>query len=197
MPNSWAVAPRSRARNGISYCLTTALAFWEDLLVAYPEAKVVLMERDVERWFRSFDDAVIKVMWGWWGNKLADLERGFVGRLRDVHIRWAKDWMRVHSEREMRAKARERYQEHYQMVRSVVPKERLLEYELGSGWRPLCEFLGRKIPDVEFPRVNETASMQEKIRIIVRRGVIRLLTKIFLWLGPFVLAFLLWRRFYY
>ncbi|KAL8991665.1 MAG: hypothetical protein Q9169_007767, partial [Polycauliona sp. 2 TL-2023] len=91
-----------------------ALAFWEDLLAAYPEAKIVLMERDIDTWYRSFDEAVTKMMWwGKWANLLADLERSFVGPIRDVHMRWAKDWMGVHSEEEMRGAARERYREHY------------------------------------------------------------------------------------
>ena len=51
-----------------------ALALWQDLLEAYPEAKVVLMERDIDRWYVSFDDAVIKVMWRPWGNWIASLD---------------------------------------------------------------------------------------------------------------------------
>ncbi|KAF2195141.1 hypothetical protein K469DRAFT_722441 [Zopfia rhizophila CBS 207.26] len=34
--------------------------------------------------------------------------------------------------------ARETYRNHYEMVRRKVPKERLLEYKLGSAWDPLC-----------------------------------------------------------
>lgn len=85
-----------------------ALAFWEDLVAAYPEAKVVLMERDIERWYKSFDDAVAKVMWGRLGNLLADYEPGFVGPLRDVHRCWATDWMGVHSADETREAAKDR-----------------------------------------------------------------------------------------
>ena len=33
-----------------------ALAFSEDLIAAYPDAKVVLMERDIESWFTIFDE---------------------------------------------------------------------------------------------------------------------------------------------
>ncbi|KAL8758362.1 MAG: hypothetical protein Q9184_003951 [Pyrenodesmia sp. 2 TL-2023] len=148
-----------------------ALAFWEDLMSAYPEAKVVLMERDIERWYRSFDDAVAKVMWGRLSNLLADYERGFVGPLRDVHRRWATDWMGVHSADEMRKAAKDRYRKYYASVRRIVPKERLLEYRLGNGWEPLCAFLEKSMSDVEFPNIDETASMHENIAIITRRGL--------------------------
>ncbi len=37
-------------------------------------------------------------------------------------------------------------------VKKVVPKERLLVYEVKQGWKPLCEFLDLPIPEGEFPR---------------------------------------------
>jgi len=41
---------------------TPAIAFAEDLIEAYPEAKVVLVERDVDSWYESFMTGVIKSM---------------------------------------------------------------------------------------------------------------------------------------
>jgi hypothetical protein len=57
----------------------------------------------------------------------------------------------------------EAYTAHYALVRKLVPKERLLELELGSGdeLEKLCAFLGRDVPvDAdgklkEYPRVND------------------------------------------
>ena len=170
-----------------------ALAFWEELLAAYPEVKVVLMERDIDSWYQSFDDAVVKTMWGRLGDLMADLEREFGGRLRDVNRRWAVDWMRVHSADEMRREAKTRYREHYALVRKTVPKGNLLEYKLGSGWGPLCAYLGKEIPDVEFPKVNETASMHEKISIIIRRTLVKIFIKSLLYVGPVLLAILVWQ----
>lgn len=167
-----------------------ALAFSEDLIHAYPEAKIVLMERDIDKWFKSFDDAVVKVMWGKWGHLIASLDPWFVGPIRDVHLRWARLWMGVNSAEEMRTKAKEKYQEHYDLIRRVVPKERLLEYELGSGWEPLCKYLGKDIPAVEFPRVNETDSMHEKVSIITRRGIRNLVTWILWMTGPLIIIVL-------
>jgi hypothetical protein len=170
-----------------------AIAFSEELIAAYPEAKVVLMERDIEKWYVSFDDAVIKVTWGKWGHWVASLDPWFVGPIRDVHLRWARLWMGVNSAEEMRIKAREKYREHYALIRRIVPRERLLEYKLGSDWKPLCEFLGKEVPNVEFPRVNETASMHEKMSIIVGRGIRNILKRALLWIGPLVIATFLWK----
>jgi hypothetical protein len=51
---------------------------------------------------------------------------------------------------------RKTYVEHYAHVRSKVPETRLLEFESKDGWQPLCEFLGKKVPEGEpYPRVND------------------------------------------
>lgn len=52
-----------------------------------------------------------------------------------------------------------------------------MEFELGSGWGPLCEFLGKDVPDTPFPWINETAALHEKIGIISRRGLGRALRR--------------------
>ncbi len=43
-------------------------------------------------------------------------------------------------------------------VRSLVPPEKLLEFQPGDGWGPLCEFLGQEIPpdNQPYPRLFET-----------------------------------------
>lgn len=168
-----------------------AIAFSEDLISVYPEAKVILVERDIEKWYKSFDDAVVKTMWVKWGHLIANLDPWYVGPIRDVHLRWAKDWMGVNSADEMRMVAKEKYREHYELIRRIVPRERLLEYKLGSGWEPLCDFLGKEVPDVEFPTVNDTASMHERVSIIVGRGIRNVLTRVLLWTGPLIIAVLL------
>jgi hypothetical protein len=40
------------------------------------------------------------------------------------------------------------------MIRGLVPKERLLEWYIDDGWEPLCKFLGKPVPGVEFPHAN-------------------------------------------
>ena len=47
------------------------------------------------------------------------------------------------------------YKEHNAWIKSLVKPENLLVYNVKDGWEPLCSFLGRKIPDKPFPRVND------------------------------------------
>lgn len=56
------------------------------------------------------------------------------------------------------------YIAHYNMVRGMVPKERLLEWCVDDGWEPLCAFLGKPVPDEAFPLMNTGAGFagQEK-----------------------------------
>lgn len=58
------------------------------------------------------------------------------------------------------------FQEHYDEVRSLVPKDRLLEYRIEEGWEPLCEFLGEEVPDVDFPKGNSTEDFRTAVRLI-------------------------------
>jgi Sulfotransferase domain len=66
---------------------------------------------------------------------------------------------------------RDMYRERYAMVRWVTPRERLLEYTMGDGWEPLCEFLGKPVPEVGCPRVKDQEYMREFLAIVTRRSI--------------------------
>jgi hypothetical protein len=51
-------------------------------------------------------------------------------------------------------------------VKRHVPPERLLIYEVGQGWGPLCAFLGVPEPDEPFPRLNDAAEMRRRVRVV-------------------------------
>lgn len=40
------------------------------------------------------------------------------------------------------------------MIRGLVPREKLLEWSPEDGWEPLCRFLDKPVPDIEFPHAN-------------------------------------------
>jgi hypothetical protein len=64
-----------------------------------------------------------------------------------------------------RAHAIEVFNRHIEEVKRVVPKDRLLVYEVSEGWGPLCSFLGVPIPeDQPFPHLNDAAEFQARIR---------------------------------
>lgn len=61
--------------------------------------------------------------------------------------------------------------------------DRLLEYELGTGWEPLCKFLGKPVPSVPFPHVNESAAhdeMGDVVKVQMARNAVHFLFMRFL-----------------
>ena len=58
-------------------------------------------------------------------------------------------------------------------VKSTIPSDRLLVFDVRQGWAPLGEFLGTPIPDRAFPESNERAAWHGKrprrlLRLILR-----------------------------
>lgn len=128
-----------------------AIAFSEELLEAYPKAKVILSVRDsVDDWYES----VMKTIW-------PVVQETYLARWR----RWIlpKPWFRDFLDKryghtfygDMPNKGKNGYVKHNEMIRRLVPKERLLEYNVKEGWEPLCNFLGKEIPGGDFPRLND------------------------------------------
>ena len=58
-----------------------------------------------------------------------------------------------------------------------VPKDKLLVFNVKEGWEPLCKFLGKDVPEVPFPNVNESAEL--------KRAIIMMKTVSYGWI-PFV-----------
>lgn len=49
----------------------------------------------------------------------------------------------------------ELYHAYTEWVRDIVPAKNLLEFSPAQGWKPLCEFLGKDVPQSrDFPRLN-------------------------------------------
>ena len=61
-------------------------------------------------------------------------------------------------------RGKQRFIDYYAELREIVPKEKLLEYKIGSGWEPLCDFLGQETPKVPFPKSNDTDGFVNRCR---------------------------------
>ena len=59
------------------------------------------------------------------------------------------------------------YEAHNAQVQATVPPERLLVFNVKQGWAPLCEFLGKEVPDEPFPFVNETEDLNKARKVMV------------------------------
>lgn len=131
------------------------------LIKAYPDAKVILVERDIESWLKS-----IWIIFKQWEAPAAKfLYESVAPRTSSIagtaSMKFQLGWSETEDIKKIWPNARKSYERHYRDVRSMVPPEQLLEFKLKDGWGPLCEFLGKKEPAGSFPHINETAAYEK------------------------------------
>jgi hypothetical protein len=144
--------------------------FAPQLVETYPEAKVVLVKREYDRWYKSFDEEVLGSLFGSVADFFVTRVEPLFGSVAGVANRkMVYGFFQASDVEEVRRNAREAYEKHYEKIREMVPPERLLEFNLKDGWIPLCEFLGKEVPadwvgrEHEFPHVNDAEAMRKKI----------------------------------
>ena len=137
--------------------------FADQLIQAYPDAKVVIVQRDFDQWWSSFKGGIVDGLFHPVGQVL------FAPFLALTGLRGSKAMQKMilgtfhaRNAAEIEAHARETYDAYYERIRTLVPSERRLEFQLGDGWGPLCDFLGKDVPDVPFPRVNDKAEQRAR-----------------------------------
>ena len=151
--------------------------FYEDLMEAYPEAKVILTVRDPDRWYESTRNTIYR-MNTTVSSPLFSLMSRIVPRVRNVKravgivddLAWRGAFGGRFEDREHAVSVFEEWNEG---VKRRVPAEKLLVYEVKEGWGPLCEFLGVGVPEGEpFPRLNDTDTFRRRVRLILTAGVV-------------------------
>ncbi len=60
------------------------------------------------------------------------------------------------------------FESHNEHVRSVVPKSNLLEFRAPDGWGPLCDFLGKPVPNEPYPHLNDGSMMIARQKLATR-----------------------------
>ena len=120
-----------------------ACGFWRELMDHYPDAKVLLSVRDADRWFESTGETI-----------LSEGIREIAGMTPDKAFFDATVFRDYEGHFGDRAFITDYFRRHNSAVVAGVPAERLLVYEVGQGWDPLCAFLGLPVPETPFPHVN-------------------------------------------
>ncbi|KAI9148056.1 hypothetical protein HJFPF1_11878 [Paramyrothecium foliicola] len=176
--------------NAQAVCDWPAIAFARELIEAYPEAKVVLTNRDVNSWHAS---TMKTVYW-----RVTDPELRWLS-----HFDWAasmyypmlKKFFDTFFHGDFPNRGKEVFERHYAEVRSLVPKERLLEYRVTDGWGPLCEFLEQPVPKgVPFPNVNDNSDFVTRSRRRNRKQMYNVAVRYSINLVIFIIAaIMLWR----
>src|SRR5262245_9665357 len=129
-----------------------AAAFWRELVGRYPEAKVLLSVRNADRWYESVMNTIYHVM-------TQDVPERAPAILREFHAMVYELIFEQTFEGRLadRAHAKRVFEAHNQAVIDAIPASRLLVYQPGDGWEPICRFLEVPVPDQDFPHLNDTA----------------------------------------
>ena len=125
-------------------------AYWRELAANYPKAKVLHTTRDPDQWFASTQATIFKP-----GSHIEQegpmkpffdsFTRAFGEHIHD------RDWMIDY------------FRRHDEAVQREIPADRLLVYQAGQGWEPLCAFLGVPVPAEPYPSENNTAEFQARV----------------------------------
>lgn len=139
-------------------------AYWRALADRYPLAKIILTVRDPDRWYDSASTTI------------------FSGRSSEEELAkrtdtWARMVRRIIAEGTFDGRSGDRqhaiavFRRHNDEVRRAIPPERLLVYEAGDGWEPLCRFLNVDPPDSPYPMENTKEKFQaQRAQEAVVRG---------------------------
>ncbi|ONI83023.1 hypothetical protein ALI144C_18450 [Actinosynnema sp. ALI-1.44] len=135
-----------------------ACLLWRELSELYPTAKVLLSVRDPQSWYDSARATILNPIRG------ENIDEQLAALLMPFSEAMAgRGFRRDLDEAETIAV----FNRHNEAVRAGVEPSRLLVYEAGAGWEPLCAFLGVDVPDVPFPQSNDSASFRENVRKVL------------------------------
>lgn len=147
---------------------------WRELMDAYPEAKVILVQRDFESWIKSYDQASVT---GGAFTPMTDvvvllepLLNSYVARaVRKVIL----GYFHARNAQDVLANARGVFERHYEDIREKCAETpgRLLEMRIDEGWQPICGFLNKEVPKTPFSRTNEIEALHAKSNEFRRRQV--------------------------
>jgi len=128
------------------------VAFWPELADAFPDAVVLLSTRvHAQAWWNSADKTIFAVTRRGIGDALPEMQP-HARMIEGLFERFTPDW---DADDDGEA-ARRAYDAHNAHVRATVPGERLVDWQAGDGWEPICRALALPVPDEPFPHVNTT-----------------------------------------
>ncbi|SMQ49842.1 unnamed protein product [Zymoseptoria tritici ST99CH_1A5] len=153
---------------GVCEAVTDApsVLFWSELMDAYPDATIVLVIRDTEKWYGSFSSVCIDP---YCSKRSRLVQSGVRLRLFPYNVlaflpEMFMGYFQAKTEEQFRSNARVIYEQHNASIVARAENEGrpLLQMRLEDGYEPLCKFLDKSVPDAAFPRGNDAASLRSK-----------------------------------
>jgi hypothetical protein len=135
-----------------------ACTFWRELSTANPAAIVLLSTRSsADAWWKSANHTIFQVMRRARDDPGSDPAHPQAAMVRDLFANtFSPQWLEE-------GPAKRAYDAHNAAVRAGVDPSRLVEWQPGDGWEPICAALGVSVPDEPFPHVNSTADFRKML----------------------------------
>jgi hypothetical protein len=165
-------------------CDVPAAFFGAELAETYPEAKVIILNRDPEKWYESVLNSIYLIttpqdLW----SKLNMIYCYFLDPNLQYIARYSKTMrslVQKYDHGKDKDKALAWYKAQYQEFHDRIPAERYIEYTITEGWAPLCEYLGVPVPEVEdpktgkmveapFPHLNDGETFRQQSKVIKKK----------------------------
>jgi hypothetical protein len=133
-------------------------AFWRQLSEEYPDAIVLLSTRSsADAWWKSASDTIFQISTREIPAEHSDVFSAQLAMVKDLFAntftpRWTDE-----------TAAKQAYEEHNAAVRATTDPARLVDWQPGDGWEPLCDALSLPVPSEPFPHVNTTADFRAMI----------------------------------
>jgi hypothetical protein len=126
-----------------------AAAFWRELFEWSPDAIILLSTREsADAWWKSATNTIFEL-----GRRpMPDVPVLQAQRTMAMALfekTFTPNWMEE-------GPAKRAYELHNETVRATAPRDRLVEWQPGDGWEPICAALALPVPEEPFPHVNST-----------------------------------------
>ncbi|KAI1075187.1 hypothetical protein F5B20DRAFT_585594 [Whalleya microplaca] len=154
--------------------------FAVELANAYPEAKVIILNRDPDKWYASVSNTIQRVIklrasvehLEWLLHPWVPKQGSAIIRLGNL-IAKSGVGLGSYGEKE----TLKFFYNYYADCRAKIPADRYIEFKVQDGWDPLCKHLGVQAPGEQtangwlqapFPRVNDTDAFGSRVAEIQR-----------------------------
>ena len=134
--------------------------FFEEILEAFPDCKVILSVREEDSWIESavhqFDSLYAS------RSKIVSMLSPTARKMHYVFDSFLNAAIGSCNTKSTYV-IRKRYRMHNHRVKSIVLADKLLVYNVKEEWKPLCDFLECEVPTVSFPSENIKAEITKSV----------------------------------
>ena len=146
-----------RVYQNVDVCVDTpGYFFFEEILEAFPDCKVILSVREEDSWIKSLVrqlDSLNALR-----SKVESMLSPSARKMQYVFDSFSNAAIGSCNTKSTYV-MRKRYRIHNHRVKSIVPTDKLLVYNVKQGWKPLCDFLECDVPAIAFPHENIKAEI--------------------------------------